>query len=209
MQSTSITCQACRAPGQTTPGQTIYTCPYCKVSYQLALPPPPPMQQPYGMPFGQQQQQQYEIPRMVVPVGRYRSGTSAAWVGVLIPLVIVCIVVVAVFGRSLFGGLGWDGTETFVCGGNDDITVSNVDANVKGGTVISAGGNCTLHVKQCNLKGAVGIEADGNAHVYVEQGTLEATDTAVDATGNAHVELHGTKMTGPKKANANAKIVGP
>lgn len=191
-----------------TPGQTLYTCPFCKISYQVNAPPPPMAAPP--MPFGFQQPYQQQIPHVVIGQRRgYRSSSSGlVWFSLALPILIVGFVMMMLYGHGIFAG-AWSGKETLECSGNDDMTVSGVTATIEGDTVISATGNCMLHVKQCNLKGATGIEAGGNAHVIVEQGTVEGSESAIDASGNAHVELHGTKVTGPKTRGGNAKIVGP
>ena len=124
----------------------------------------------------------------------------------LLPIIIGGFVVSIIFLR---GQSEWDGTETLECDGNDEMTVSDVTSNVTGGPAIIADGNCTLHVKQCNVKGTIGIQAGGNAEVFVDQGSVQGTEKSITATGNARVELHGTKVTGPKTHDANGEIVGP
>ena len=194
-----MTCQQCGAPAQIAPGQTHYTCPYCKGSYNLAPPP--------GA----------HIPQIVVIApgssSPARAASVAVWVGLLLPVLIVVLVFANLFRQGVFGDMGfgtsWSGKETLECDGNDQITVSDVAADLGSDTAVSASGNCTVHIKHCTITAGTGIEAAGNAHVYVEQGSIKATKLSVDASGNAHVELHGTKVTGPKMVAGNAKVVGP
>jgi hypothetical protein len=213
-----MSCQSCGAQSPIPPGQPFFTCPYCKVSYQLNAPPPPPPPPPdpfqsmgyggappnlgYGPPPGA------PMPHFVVAPPRTKSsGVIGIVLAVLLlPIIIGGFVVSIIFLR---GQSEWDGTETLECAGNDEMTVSDITSNVSGGPSIIADGNCTLHVKQCNLKGSIGIQAGGNAHVTVDQGSVEGTESSIDASGNARVDLHGTKVTGPKTRNANAKITGP
>jgi hypothetical protein len=217
-----LKCQLCGAPAQIPPGQTLYQCPFCKNSFNVAgdVAPPPVAPPPPSY--------HHEIPHIIViapgasapqsmpmpmPMPRRRSSGGGCVLAAVPALITVCVVL-AIVGPNLVSnlglfGFGWDGKSTLECTGNDDMTVSGITGNVTGGTVISASGNCTLHVKQCNLKGGVGIEADGNAHVFIEDGSLEGTQSAVEAGGNSHVEFHGTNVTGAKNRSANAKIVGP
>jgi hypothetical protein len=107
-------------------------------------------------------------------------------------------------GASLLSGLVWDGKDTLVCGGNDSITVTGVNATLSG-TAIEAGGNCHVKVIDSTLKAGTVVDAAGNADVSFQGGSIEGT-TAVDASGNAHVRFNGTKVTGPKRKSGNAKV---
>jgi len=205
----SISCQSCGAPSPLPPSQTLFTCPYCKVSYPVNAPPPPMappnafQQMGYGPPPGEPQMHYFAA---VPPKPRRSSVIGIVIALVLLPLVIAGFVASIFFVRTQSG---WSGTETLECGGNDEVTVSDINATIPGDTAISASGNCVVHVKRCSLKGSIGIEAYDNAHAIVEQGSVDGTESAIDARDNARVELHGTKVSGPKKRNANAKIVGP
>jgi hypothetical protein len=131
---------------------------------------------------------------------------------VLLPLVIVSVVMVATFHRQLSNltGIGaWDGSEPLVCDGNDAIEADGVTATFAHGSAIVARGNCHVTLKNCKLKAVVGVEASGNAHVTVTNGSVQGTAVAVDASGNATVDLLGNVATsGPLRRANNAHVTG-
>jgi len=102
----------------------------------------------------------------------------------------------------------WDGKTHFRCGGNEVVTISGVAANLSG-TVITAGGDCSLTLDNVDVSGTTAIEAGGNAVVVVHGGRLHGSVHAVQALGNAKVTLAGTKVSGKMQKEGAAKILGP
>ena len=210
-----INCPQCGAPANVQPGQALYECPYCKRTFQTAqmFGAPPPVANP--MPPPQVQQIVIIAPgahyRDSAPVSSpHRGGSGFVWgSGIGIMLLVLAIAggvrfLTSSSGSALFSGLVWDGKETLVCGGNDQITVSGVNANLTG-TAIEAGGNCHVKIIDSTLKAGTVVDAAGNADVTFQGGSIEGT-TAVEASGNAHVRFNGTKVTGSKKKSGNAKV---
>jgi len=218
-------CPQCGAPATVQPGQATYECPYCKRTFQTAqmfgTPPPMANPMPQAPAFPPKQQQQHIV--IVAPGGQYspgdsvpqpRSGGSSGW-GVMIGIAVLVLGVAGAIrfishsasggaGAALFSGLMWDGKDTLVCGGNDEITVTGVNANLTG-TAIEAGGNCHVKIIDSTIKAGTVVDAAGNADVSFQGGSIDGT-TAVDASGNAHVRFNNTKVTGPKKKSGNAKV---
>lgn len=103
----------------------------------------------------------------------------------------------------------WDGTSTFSCGGNDNVTLTGVTANLPTSTAIKASGNCKLDLVGVNITAKDGIQALSNARVTVTGGSVNATGTAASALGSATITFSGTTVTGKKQALGAAKINGP
>jgi hypothetical protein len=102
----------------------------------------------------------------------------------------------------------WDGKSPLVCGGNDEVKIDGVTANLPG-TAITAAGNCKLTLTKVDITAPTGIMAGGNAIVTITGGSITSTDATIQAAGGAKVTLTGTKMTGKTKALGGAKITGP
>ena len=216
-----INCPQCGAPANVPAGQATYECPYCKRTFQTAqmFGPPPPMANPMPQApvFPPKQQVQHVV--IVAPgdsVPQPRRGSSGSGWGVMIGIAVVVVAFAGGVrylsasasggaGSALLSGLVWDGKDTLVCGGNDQVTVSGVHATLTG-TAIEAGGNCHVKIIDSTIKAGTVVEAGGNADVTFQGGSLEGTTAAVDASGNAHVRFNGTKVTGAKKKSGNAKV---
>lgn len=99
----------------------------------------------------------------------------------------------------------WSGKEPFECGGNDQVELHGVNADLPGMTAIIADGNCHLKLVDSNIKADTVVEAGGNAEVTFQGGSVNGK-TAADASGNARVRFNGTKVTGEKKKSANGKV---
>jgi len=148
--------------------------------------------------------------------------TEVIWYG--IGCVIVGLVIVGLLGlawyifREASGGnaptgagkaAAWDGKSKFSCGGNDNVKLQGVTANIASGEAISASGNCKLELVNVNITAPVGIEALSNAKVTVTGGSVTAKTAAAKALGNAQITFSGTQVTGKKEALGAAKITGP
>ncbi len=101
--------------------------------------------------------------------------------------------------------VAWDGKTPYVCSGNQAVMLSNVNATAG----VTASGNCQLTLKAVNITAPVGITASANAKVIVNGGIINGSDATVMASGNAKVDLIGTKVMGRSKATGGAKISGP
>ena len=106
----------------------------------------------------------------------------------------------------------WDGSETFVCEVNEDISMSNKKADVSDGPAIEVHGNCQLECTNCELKGETGIDGAGNGRIKLEGGSVEASDTAFNLEGNSQLETKNVDIKAPVAirvtGNAGAKVRG-
>lgn len=202
----AVACPQCGAPIQGPVSGPIYQCPYCNhtsksqapVAPQFIIVQPPASSRSYS---------QAPPPQFHVSTPA-RSGMPV--LPFLMPLLIVALVMGITFRGPLMNltGLGaWDGSEPLVCGGNDDIEVSGVNAKFTSGAAVVVRSNCKVTLKNCTIQSPVAINASGNATVTIVNGTINGE---IDAAENAHVDLVGNaKQTGPiKKLGINAKVNG-
>jgi len=103
----------------------------------------------------------------------------------------------------------WDGKATLTCGGNENIRVKGVTANLSSGPAVDAGANCQVLLEDVDITAPIGIAAGGNAKVTMKGGSLTGTQFATQAGGLAQVTFEGTKVTGEKQAQGGAKVKGP
>jgi hypothetical protein len=99
----------------------------------------------------------------------------------------------------------------YMCGGNQNVVLKNVNASITSGTAVMAGGNCQLVLENCNIASPDDtLTAGGNAKVTVKGGSIKAagTGTAIMAGGSAQVTVDGAKITGKTTAGAGGKITG-
>jgi hypothetical protein len=152
-----------------------------------------------------------------------KAKSNLIWYGVGCGILLV--VVLGVLGLGLYiwrsaatasvGGAGgaaaagkWDGKSTFTCGGNDNVTLSGVTANLTT-TAISANMNCHLALSNVKITAPTGIDASGNAVVTVTGGSITSTTLAAHADINAQITFTGTTVSGKTQAEMNGKITGP
>lgn len=110
-------------------------------------------------------------------------------------------------GAASFGG--WDGQSPFLCGGNDSIDISGVNANFGAGAAMTVSGNCHVTCRDCNLRAPVGVEADGNGQVTFVNGTITGTESSFVAGGNATINVTGNaRVSGPYRQTANGRVLG-
>ena len=105
-------------------------------------------------------------------------------------------------------GAKWDGTSTFSCSGNDNVSIAGVTANIKAGEAIKAADNCKLSLTGVNITAPTVIDASGNAQVTITGGVLNGGTTAITANDLAHVTVVGAKVTGKVSKNGLAKVDG-
>ncbi len=103
----------------------------------------------------------------------------------------------------------WDGKSTFVCKGNDKVSLSGVTATIASGSAIKASANCRLTMTNMIISAPVGIEASGNARVTVSGGAVTGSEAAAKASGLAKITFSGTTVSGKKDAKKPATITGP
>lgn len=124
----------------------------------------------------------------------------------------------------------WDGTVPFSCGGNDQVTIDGVTANLPNDVAITVTANCALTITNSTINARVGVDADGNRAVRLHSSVVSATATGiflngnkqlvldqsdviaggvgVQASGNAQIQLNGGKIEGsPSVATSgNARL---
>lgn len=188
----------------------LYTCPFCKQTSQnpaAARASAPPAA---SFVIVQQMPAPASAPVVHAAPGGGGVGAVRRVAMMLMPLVIVASVLVMTNPGlrasvvSLFAG--WDGETPLVCDGNDHVKAEGVTATFTQGPAVVAHGNCRVELVGCTLKAAVAVQADGNAHVTVTNGSIEGSSAAVDAKGNAVVDLLGSvKTTGAVRGRVTGR----
>lgn len=99
------------------------------------------------------------------------------------------------------------------CTGNDagfgsfELRVTEEQAQ-EWGEAFSAQGNCDAVIKNSTfVTPGVALRAGGNTKLVFEGGHIEG-NPALDLSGNATIELKGTKVVGEVKTSGNAKVIG-
>jgi len=111
---------------------------------------------------------------------------------------------------KLVSSLVWDGSEPLHCGGNENISVTGVEAHFTAGQAIIAGGNCQVRCTDCKISAPIASGASGNAQVTIINGSVQGTETLADASGNARVTISGNATaSGEIRKSANAKVSAP
>jgi hypothetical protein len=103
---------------------------------------------------------------------------------------------------------GWDGTRPFGCSAFDNVTLTGVTASLASSIVVSASGYCKLHLVGVHLTGRIAVYAAGSSEVTIDDSTLEGTMMAVEATGDSHVVLRHTAVTGRAQRYGAATLEG-
>lgn len=97
----------------------------------------------------------------------------------------------------------WDGKSPYTCTmGNHEIDGVTATAGVV------ASGLCHLSLKNVSITAPTAIDASGNAQVNVTGGSLSGSVHAIAASANAQVNTTGTTVTGKNLTSANGKING-
>ena len=198
-----LKCPHCGAPAQVPPGQPMYQCPYCHQQFATGFQPPPPPQPMQHQPMQQQgptfiiihgpgddddDDDDFDHHHHQAAMVSHAVSHGISW---LIWVVVMVFVVLIAGGGALFAffakrsslasSLVWDGTAPFTCGGIEEVNVKGVNANFNAGTAINVGGNCKFTCTDCTIKAPTAIEAGGNGTVTIVNGTIEGTDTLVEA----------------------------
>jgi hypothetical protein len=186
-------------------------------------------QSPYGAPpspYGGAVPPQFV---MVPPGQSYGTSTAvvaaAGWAGFRLLMAIIPICIIALVsgitwftssrggatrgGPSGFGGIGggWTNGGTLVCGGNDEISATDITSS----TGIVAGGNCHVTCVRCTIVAAVGVSAGGNSEVdLVDSHVTGTSGQGIVAGGNASVRLTGNSTLVGKVVNmGNGSVSAP
>ena len=220
----TIKCPHCGAPpppGYVPPsGQFGYACMYCRQQSVLGTPepPPPPVtgQSPAIIVVQAPSHDYDHHHHFQAAVAHANTARNISWiVWVVVVLVVSLGGSGAAFMRctkssKLVSSLVWDGSEPLHCGGNENISVTGVEAHYSAGQAIIAGGNCQVRCTDCKISAPIAIEASGNAQVTIINGSVQGTETLADASGNARVTISGNATaSGEIRKSANGKVSAP
>jgi LSD1 subclass zinc finger protein len=177
-------CPSCGAPLPVDKGATSVKCPYCgttvEVQWTRVAPPPNPSRPP----------------TVYVSPGLPRAAVVAIALTAVVP---VGISLLTFFGSAITNAVT-NATFPLQCGNNEALEV--VGKTFSGqGTLITAGLNCKLHIKNCRLSSDVVVLGKLNVNVTIENSTLEGKDAAIwlDTNGEVHAS-NGTVLRGTNAA---------
>lgn len=192
----SMKCPQCGAPAQVPAEQPVYRCTYCQQSFDTGFAPKAKPAEPIII-----------VNHVSHPTP---GGSSWTWLAIVVPLFVIPLVAGVAFRNEVKAlvGSGWSGKTTLRCGGNDEVTIEGVHAELPTSTAIVATGNCHLRVKDSQIRAFVAIEASGNAEIVIEGGSVEGSTSLVDASGNGRIEFRKTRVKGPTKRSGNARVTG-
>ncbi|MFW5921293.1 MAG: zinc finger domain-containing protein [Polyangiales bacterium] len=194
-------CRNCGAPLDVPSGARNAKCGYCgapnRVRQMRTLsqerPPdwqPPPVWTPPPQATAQS-----------VPLNYSQTQTSGNKAGCVIGIAVAAMSLIGVVPALLATGAlskigigGWDGTEPFRCGGNDSVTIEDVNADLGDLTAITVGGNCELRIVGSEIRAWQGIDAGGNRSVIIENSKIFAKGTGIAADGNKRIELVNSEV---------------
>jgi hypothetical protein len=218
-------CPHCGAPVQFPPGTQMYMCPYCHQQFATGAAPPPPQATGQGPTFiiihgpgdDDDDDDDDDHPHHHHHVAAHAVARNMSWITWVVVSIFISVMagggaIFAWFSKhsSIASSLVWDGTTPFQCGGNEQINVNGVNAKFNAGTAISVNGNCHFTCTDCSIKSPVVIEAGGNGVVTIVNGSVLASETLVDASGNARVNISGNVVaTGEVKKSGNARVSAP
>ena len=154
-------------------------------------------------------------------VRRFTSGCIFSIVFALVAFCLVAGVGVYIFfvagkavvqsettGANATGDAAWNGQTPFMCGGAQNLTISNVTAVLATGPAITAGGACQLTLVNVNITAPVVISAGGAAHVTVQGGVINGSVHSIEAGGGAHVDVVGATVVGAVDRGGGAVVTG-
>lgn len=105
--------------------------------------------------------------------------------------------------------VSWDGKAPYTCGASQVVTIKGTTATLAAGPAINALGACQLTLDGVNITAPDGIQALGTARVTVKGGSIKSTGAAINAMGNAQVDVQEARITGKTSTlGAGAKITG-
>ena len=204
-----VECENCGAPLHVEPNTAFVTCRYCSHSNKVAG-----TRTLMAMtPADWQPPEEWDAEQ--------RRAAKGAVVGVLASVVVViALVVVGVgvgvvffFNNSPFGGSAiptvpgisaaaptWNGTTPFTCGGNDDVRIDGVVANLPNDVAITVRSNCRVEIVNSQIVSRVGIDAQGNRDVRVSGSLIQASETGIRLSGNKQLDLSNTTVMAEETA---------
>jgi len=219
-----IQCENCGAPLDVTESTKLVTCAYCQVTQRIAKPATI-----HATPADWRAPQQWTPP----PTARARSVAlrfnpeAARRKGRQLSCVITTIILLATLlpiglaalpsMAPAFHSWRWDGSETYVCAGNDQLKISGKTLKAKASPVIEAKGNCRLLIENSKISGKRLLLIGGNAHVTIEGSKLTALGSpgvTVEINGQLEVDDstlavdgQGSSLVTGVKTTMNAKAV--
>lgn len=179
-------CPSCGAPLPVNRGATSVKCQYCGAAVEVERTRAPPPEDPA------------RPPTVYVSPGLPRAAVIAIVMTALLPIGITTL---TMFGSTITGAIT-SHTITFpmTCGNNDDVQI--VGRTYAGsGTLITAGLNCKLHIKDSKLSGDVVVVGKQSNDITIENSTLEGKDAAIRLEMNGHVHAtNGSVLRGTNAA---------
>jgi hypothetical protein len=184
---TSLKCPSCSAPIQVPPNVSDIQCYYCRAPVHIERTKPPA------------HAPQFVIPNTVYIDPNVGKNVGAALAASVLPPLVLTLVIggVSAFaalrgssGSSGFGASGPRKVTSFpaTCASNEELLVTGQTFAGKG-TLIEAGLNCKLTIKDSTLKGDVVVEAKGNAQLTITNSKLEGQEEALLLANNAKVKI--------------------
>ncbi|MBX3183472.1 MAG: hypothetical protein KIT72_03095 [Polyangiaceae bacterium] len=101
----------------------------------------------------------------------------------------------------------WDGSKPLMCM-NKKLLVKGVTAKVTG-TAVSGMAGCVLVLEDCNIDASMtAVQTTGNAHITIKGGTIKGKMAALNANGGTIVVEGGAKIDGKVKKVGTGTIEG-
>lgn len=192
-----VECQNCGAPLKADGSQMFVDCQYCGRSNKVASSKTIMAQVPVDWRPPAQWNPSTQG-KAAASVAAASVGASAGLGGCITATVAVVILLVggvvafsvhqASSGGPIFGP-AWDGEAPFRCGGNDEIRIEGVTANLPGQTAVTADLNCEVTIVDSEITAATGIDASGNGTIRLENTTIHASGTGIRAALNKNIVL--------------------
>ena len=228
-------CANCGAPLDVKGDPTFVDCRYCGRSNRVKAmrtlsvqtpptwKPPPQWQPPAHAPADSSRALRYAAAGTAGAAGITGCVTAGAIVAALaaVGAAVVVAVIPAVqseddgvdFSGDPFAASAWDGTRPFSCGGNEVVTLSNVEADLPGQTVITVSDNCQLTLVNASISGADGVVGAGNGRVVIRNTNIRTTGAGIRLDGNRLLEVRGSEVVASRLAidiggNTQATIDG-
>ena len=218
-----IECGHCGAPLDCEQGDRIVKCSYCAKSNRVgstrtlhavtpqAWAPPPTWVDP---------RTEQVLRASVGATAAAGAGTGGCFTAAISSIIVLAVgagvlvpMLAAGGGVSSVFGPRWDGSAPLVCGGNDDLEIEGVTANLPGEVAIRATGNCRVELRDCTIEAGNVVVASGNHDVVFHDCTLVASGNGIEAGGNRRVELRNTTLSAAEigivvDGNASAIVAG-
>ncbi len=205
-----VECENCGAPLDVKSGATFVDCDFCQLSNKVAKTRTLMVVTPANW---QPPVQWTEADRAAAAKAAMGTAAVAATTTGLMSIVVIGIAVVTVAAigiviavvvfdaagsgsapAPIFAEPAWDGTTPFRCGGNDQVTIEGVTANLPNDVAITASVNCSVTIIDSTINARAGIAASGNAAIELRRTTINATETGADLALNNQLTLDGSQI---------------